>query len=204
MRKLEICYVACVLLSGAVALGQTPKETPEESGARPDTATQASRAADELEDATSSTDRKFLQEAAEGGLAEIAAGKLAQERGASEQVKEIGNALVEDHTQANQKLMEIAEGEGIDLPNEIGRKKQKALSKLEQASGEDFDRQFLRQQEKAHRQNIARFEQAAEQSENEAIKQFAADTLPTLQKHLQLIQDASGEAAPTSSGGGSR
>ena len=58
MRKLESCYVACVFLSGAVALGQTPRETPEESGARPDTATQASRAADELEDTASSPDRK--------------------------------------------------------------------------------------------------------------------------------------------------
>jgi putative membrane protein len=196
MKNSWIIYLAATFLWGANALAQTPPQ----SEPRSDAPAQTSQAEETSSPALSSADRKFVQQAAEGGVAEVEAGKLAQQNGQSDQVKEIGATLVEDHTQANQELTQIASQLGIDLPEQVSRKKQNALSKLEQASSEEFDRLFLRQQERTHRQSIERFDHVAAQSENDAIKQFAAKTLPTLRKHLEIIQQASGDSAPASGG----
>ena len=203
MTKSWIIYLAATSLLGANALAQTPRtpQTLPQSESRPDAATtQTSQTSETSNSELSSADRKFVLQTAEGGMAEVEAGKLAQQHGQSDAVKEIGATLVEDHTQANEELKQVASEQGIDLPQQIGRKKQNALSKLEQATAEEFDRVFLRQQEKNHRQGIERFEHVAEQSENEAIKQFAAKKLPTLRKHHELILEASTDDAVASEG----
>ena len=183
MKNSWIIYLAATCLLGASALAQAP------SPQNPAQTTQSDTAASES--AISSSDRKFVEQAAEGGMAEVEAGKLAQQQGQSAEVKEIANTLVEDHTKANEELKQIATQEGIDLPAEAGMKHQNALAKLEQEPAEDFDRTFLRQQEKMHRQALSRFEKAAERAENPAIQQFAAKTVPSLREHLDAIEQAS-------------
>ena len=49
-------------------------------------------------------DESFFKNAAEGGMAEVNAGQLAQTKGASQSVKDFGAMMVKDHTAANQKL----------------------------------------------------------------------------------------------------
>src|SRR5579863_9201352 len=67
-------------------------------------------------------DEKFVRGAAEGGMAEIELGKLAQERGQSEEVKKFGQRMVEDHTKANEELKQIATREKINLQTDVNRK----------------------------------------------------------------------------------
>lgn len=232
MKNSWIIFLAAMSLLGANALAQAPRQagSPQDPATRnsqntpgdqtipgsqqtPDSrnppgsanAPDTQNAPEASEPAISSADRKFVQQAAEGGMAEVAAGKLAQEQGQSAQVKEIANSLVEDHTKANDELKQIAAAEGIDLPADAGMKHQNALAKLEQEPAEDFDRSFLRQQEKMHRQALSRFEKAAERSENQAIKQFAAKTVPSLREHLDAIEQASAasEAAADAASGAS-
>ncbi len=206
MKNSWIIFLAAMSLLGANALAQAPRG----AGSPQDPATRNSQntpgdqtipgspnapdnqnASEDSEPAISSADRKFVEQAAEGGMVEVAAGKLAQQQGQSAEVKEIGNTLVEDHTKANEELKQIASQEGIDLPADASSKHQNALAKLEQEPAEDFDRSFLRQQEKMHRQALSRFEKAAERSENQAIQQFAAKTVPSLREHLDAIEQAS-------------
>ena len=51
-----------------------------------------------------SADRKFLTEAAQGGLAEIELGKLAVEKASNPDVKAFGHHMMEDHGKANEEL----------------------------------------------------------------------------------------------------
>jgi putative membrane protein len=161
MKELWVSRLAAASLVGVQALAQTPRE----SGTRRDTATEASQpeqtSPQDSTSALSSADRKFIQEAAEGGVTDVAAGKLAQGKGQSHQVKNIGEVPVKDHSKADEKLKQLATDNGVDLPEVVGNKKQNALSKLEKASGDDFDRKFLSQREKVHRQDIARLEHVA-------------------------------------------
>ena len=54
-------------------------------------------------------DKKFLQDAAIGGLMEVESGKLATQKGSSDGVKKFGQQMVDDHSKANDQLKEIAE-----------------------------------------------------------------------------------------------
>ena len=58
-------------------------------------------------------------EAARGGLAEVELGKLAQEKAASDQVKNSGKRMVHDHSKANDELKSLAESRKITLPIDL-------------------------------------------------------------------------------------
>src|ERR1035437_7234370 len=53
-------------------------------------------------------DESFFKNAAEGGMAEVNDGKLAQDKGASQAVKDFGAMMVKDHSAANEKLTSLA------------------------------------------------------------------------------------------------
>src|SRR5580704_2027496 len=83
----------------------------------------------------SKDDAKFAVEAANGGLAEVELGKLAQARGAATEVKDFGTMMVKDHSAANAKLIALAKGKGISLPATISASEQELKDNLAKQSG---------------------------------------------------------------------
>src|SRR5262245_42103812 len=75
-------------------------------------------------------DHDFYQKAAEGGIAEVEAGKLAQLKGTSEEVRDFGAMMVEDHTKANNRLSKLADDKGVKLPEDTALMQKAAKSKL--------------------------------------------------------------------------
>src|SRR3982074_908909 len=61
-------------------------------------------------------DRDFINKAAQGGLMEVAAGKLAAQRGLDPAVKSFGQKMVTDHTAANDTLKSLASSKQMNLP----------------------------------------------------------------------------------------
>src|SRR4051794_23470937 len=64
----------------------------------------------------SSGDRNFVMKAAAAGMAEVQTGQMAKDKAASDPVKQFGNHMVTDHTQANDQLKQIASTKGVTLP----------------------------------------------------------------------------------------
>jgi putative membrane protein len=64
----------------------------------------------------SRADMNFMKEAATGGMAEVELGKLAQQNAQSNEVKQFGARMVEDHGNANNELTKLAGNKGITLP----------------------------------------------------------------------------------------
>jgi putative membrane protein len=62
-----------------------------------------------------SEDTQFVQRAAESGRMEVEHGRMAAQKASNAQVKAFGNALVKDHTAANQQLMAIAKKKNITI-----------------------------------------------------------------------------------------
>ena len=148
-------------------------------------------------------DRKFLMDAAQGGLLEVEAGRLALERASSEPVRQFAQQLVKDHTDANEKLMQIAQDKGIELPKQLDAKHKQQLDKLSKLQGEEFDRAFITQLgHKDHKKDIQAFEKQARQGKDAELKSFAEETLPVLQKHLSMAQKAKGGADSSAEAGG--
>ena len=151
----------------------------------------------------SSSDRKFLMEAAKGGMLEVEAGRLAAERASSPQVRQYAQQLVSDHTDANDKLMQIAQEKGVQLPKQLDAKHRQQLDKLSKLKGEEFDRASIEQiGHKDHKKDIQAFEKQARQGKDPELRTFAEETLPVLQKHLSMAQKVKGGEESAEGAGG--
>ena len=120
----------------------------------------------------------FVKKAASSDLYEVAAGKLASEKGQSEAVKTFGRHMVEAHGKTTEELKGIVQSEKLDvkLPTELNQKQQSMLEALTEAKPEEFDTLYIEQQIKAHKKAADLFDKYAERGENQALKQFAANT----------------------------
>jgi putative membrane protein len=137
--------------------------------------------------AASNPDAAFYKNAAEGGISEVEAGKLAQDKGSSQKVKDFGAMMVSDHSAANDKLKSLAASKDVSLPSSSSVTQMASKAKLEVLSGDTFDKSYIKGQLKAHRQTIALFKKESTMGQDTDAKAFATATLPTLRAHLKAI-----------------
>jgi putative membrane protein len=145
----------------------------------------------------SSADKHFVTDAAEGGLAEVELGQLAQSKASSQIVKDFGQKMVNDHGKANNELKDCAQRLGISVPDHMSALQMAQKAKLSAYSGDHFDRAYIADMVKDHREDVAAFKREAANGQNPQIKEFASKTLPTLEEHLRLAERA--EQAVTAS-----
>jgi putative membrane protein len=138
----------------------------------------------------SSGDRKFIEKAAEGGMAEVQLGKLATQKAGADQVKQFGQRMVDDHSKANDQLKQVASSKNVTLPTDVDKSTKREMDKLSKLSGADFDREYMKNMVSDHKKDVSDFKSEASRAKDPDVKQFAASTLPTLQEHLQLAQSA--------------
>jgi len=134
----------------------------------------------------SQADRDFMIKAAQGGLMEVAAGKLAMTRAQDPAVKAFGRTMVADHTGANATLKSLADSKQLTLPDQVGPEEQASLGKLEGLNGAEFDHTYADMMVKDHVGDIKEFQNEAKSGQDPAVKDFAAQTLPTLKHHLTM------------------
>ena len=137
----------------------------------------------------SAQDKMFIKKAGDAGLAEVADGKLAKSQGGAD-VQKIAERMVKDHEAANDQLASISQQLGDPAPAALDAKDQTEHDALSQLSGDQFDSQYLQDQLKAHQKAIALFQKEADGGGDPQLQQFASETLPTLQMHLDMIQKA--------------
>jgi putative membrane protein len=140
----------------------------------------------------SPTDRQFVLKAAQDGLTEVELGNLATQLAQSQEVKDFGRRMVEDHTQLNNELKDLAAQKGINLPMDIGAENNRIKADLARLEGEDFDRNYINRMVIEHNQDVALFQRQARQGNDRDLRNWAARSLPIFQEHLQLarsIQD---------------
>jgi putative membrane protein len=90
--------------------------------------------------------------------------------------------MIEDHTNANNLLQQIAAGKSIALRGDMDPKDQATYNRLAALNGEAFDRAYMRDMVQDHQQDIAEFKREAASGADPELKQFAATTLPTLER----------------------
>jgi putative membrane protein len=125
--------------------------------------------------------------AATSGLAEVAAGQMADQQGSDDEVKSFGRQMVRDHTKANDALKQLAAQKGVSLPTVPDARHQKALAGLKQKENADFDQAYVESQLKDHQEAVKLFGKAAN-SKDPDIAAFAGKTLTVLKEHLTMIK----------------
>lgn len=136
--------------------------------------------------------RSFVKEAIQSDLAEIQIGKLAQEKGVSEKVKQFGRKLESDHGANLEKAGALAESLGVRVPTGPNANQKATYEKLSRLSGTQFDRRFARKMVQDHKKDIKAFQQESRKSGPAA--DFAKQTLPTLQAHLKIAKSLGGSS----------
>jgi putative membrane protein len=133
-------------------------------------------------------DQAFAMMAAEGGLTEVQLGKLAMDRAAGPDVKQLAQRLVQDHTKGNQELLAIAETKDISVPKTLDGNHEDVVKLFSRLEGAQFDREFLRYQVMHHEKDVTAFGLQAKEGQDPELKAFAAQQLPVLQEHLQEVR----------------
>lgn len=142
------------------------------------------------QDMPSAADRTFAEHTHQANLAEIAAGGLAKSRGTSADVRSIGGMLVADHTGADTLLRRSASRLRLNMPLRPDAAQRAQAAKLAAAHGGAFDKDFVGTQIAAHRTAIAQATSEAKNGNATELRTLAQQSLPTLKKHLTMLQKA--------------
>jgi predicted outer membrane protein/sporulation protein YlmC with PRC-barrel domain len=194
MKLRMVVLLASTAFMPAVALAQTPQATPRPA------ATQAGAQVPAAAD--------FVNRAAISNMFEIQSSQLAQQKAQNDRVRQFAQSMVRDHTAAGDKLKSSAQGiQGATIPSSLDQPHQQMVQTLQSASGPGFDRDYVQMQVTAHRDAVSLFDQYAQNGDNQQLKQFAQQTLPTLREHLQSVEQIQKALPPaqvgaTPSGGG--
>lgn len=124
----------------------------------------------------SAKDKMFIKKAAKGGMMEVAMGKLADEKGQSDDVKSFGKRMVADHGKANDELKKIAAQKNAKLPTK------------EPTVGWTSDKAYMDAMVKDHEKDLAEFQEEAKSGSDPDVKKFADDTAKMVQEHLDLAK----------------
>src|SRR5256714_12178220 len=177
--------LAVVVAAGASGVGQNTNSGKTEGGTSANANANANKS---HAVAKVSSDEKFADAAAVGGMEEVQLGQLAAQKGASDEVRQFGQRMVDDHSKAGDDLKQVASGKGWTLPSALDAKAQADVQKLSALSGEKFDKEYVGMMLKDHKKDVAEFQKESTGGADADIKSFAARTLPVIQEHLQMIQ----------------
>jgi len=184
MRKAQ--FAGFVLLVVAIAIpasmmGQTDQQ---KYGKTPDRTIQSNPSANNPTKGVDETDQTFMKDAAIGDLAEVQLGQMAQAKASNPAVKRFGERMIKDHSDASDKLKNIAESQHISLPYEVDAKHKDQAAALSRLSGPEFDKAYMQLMVQEHTKDVNTFKQEAANAHDNTIKQFAAATAPVLESHL--------------------
>lgn len=132
-------------------------------------------------------DTAFVTEAMKADNGEVALGNLAQQKGSSSGVKDLGKMLATDHGAHKQVVAALAQKANVPVTDDLKDEAKAEEAKLQGLSGAAFDKEFVHATVEAHQKDIAKYEQEAKSGDAQSAA-MAQQTLPTLRKHLQAAQ----------------
>ncbi|HEX5150702.1 MAG TPA: DUF4142 domain-containing protein [Parafilimonas sp.] len=141
----------------------------------------------------SEQDAKWAVEVGNAGMTEIELSKLAQTKATSQRVKDFANMMVTDHTAASDKLEQMASAKSITLPDKLSDDSQKKLDDLNKKSGKDFDKAYIDDMLDDHKKAVDAFQKGSTDLLDSDLKNFASQTLATIQMHQDSIKAIAGK-----------
>jgi putative membrane protein len=131
----------------------------------------------------------FVKEAAMSDMTEIAASKVGQERGNAEE-KAFAGQMITDHTKTSSELKQLVSSGDVkaEIPTVLDSSSQSKVDKLKNAKPDDFSSTFESMQVSAHKDAVSLFDRYAKGGDNPKLKDWAGNTLPHLQHHLEMAQ----------------
>jgi len=131
---------------------------------------------------------EFAVEAADAGMMEVELATLALSKASSTKVKEFAQAMLDDHSKANEELKALAQKKNITLPTTLSDKHQKKYNEMSEKTGADFDKEYCDLMVKDHKDVVDMFKKARDKAKDPDLKTWASEKLPTLEHHLTMAE----------------
>jgi putative membrane protein len=193
-RQFIIAAVVVAVLGGCATSRQQPAPDASVAAAQPSAqpAAQPAKAKTAArvpspEASSKKTSASILAQIHQADLKEIAIGKMAEEKASTDEVRAYAVQLVNDHTNADQMVLAIAQKTGTHLRG-AAPARTKTDQKLSTASGAQFDRMFLEQTSADHKKLMSELQQGREDASDDEIEALIDKIMPILQQHHDLAQ----------------
>lgn len=126
--------------------------------------------------------------------ADMETGALAQQRGASQEVREFGAMLVRDHRAVRQQGRDLAAKLGVTptppRDDQSADDHAAAMQRLRGLTGAEFDRAFLRHEAAFHQAVIDALQSTLLPAiDNQELKALVEKVAPAFQAHLRMAQE---------------
>jgi putative membrane protein len=139
---------------------------------------------------------------------EIEAGKLAEKNGQSTEIKNFGKKLVADHTKSQKDVTAAAKKAGISPSDsalsthdrEMMKIDKNKMDQLKSMSGTDFDKGFATLMSNDHQHMVSLLKDAKSDLKSEDLKTLVDNTIPVLQQHKDMAEDAASKANRSNQG----
>ena len=133
-------------------------------------------------------DRAFVAKVSQGGMFEVAAGRLAITKGSTQDVRDFATAEVHDHTLVGAKLKKVSAQSGIPVASSLNTEFSTKLKHLSSLNGHAFDEAYLTEMGTLHDKDGAAFADEAAKGGTAAFRAFGTETHRIVQRHIGAIQ----------------
>jgi putative membrane protein len=140
-----------------------------------------------------SSDQQFLDHLAKDSRGEVQISKMVEAKTTNPEVKDYAKRMIHDHMMMDRQLHQVMAKHGLPVPQGITSEDQQLQSKLQGLSGQQLDQAYMRAQIQDHEQDVQQVSQKAKSDQQLSpahpdVAQFAQESLPVLQDHLQLAK----------------
>jgi putative membrane protein len=192
---LRVVFLGVAVLCSSPLLAQSdPLSVPASQTQQPNRSPQTPTSLPSMQDSSANPsdtaqemkDKMFLRKATEGGLAEVQLGKLAAEKANSQDVKDFGQKMVDDHTKLNNDMAPIADSMGVMMPKKMAKGDQAEYDKLNGMSGDDFDKEYLAYMVKDHHEDLHEFRVEAVGTSDPTLKEAVDKGAVVIRGHMVM------------------
>jgi predicted outer membrane protein len=113
---------------------------------------------------------------------------MAEDRGGSQKVKDVGAILAADHLRLDQLVRDLAKQLGMDLPDEPTALQQGWVAELSRLRGQAYDLNWANRLRSAHGTVFGLVAEDRAATENSAVRNFAQTGIEIVMKHMTLLE----------------
>lgn len=130
----------------------------------------------------SDKDQRFVRDASEGAKAQIALGQMMVQRASDQDMRDLGQRLIDDNTKAYNQLSQIAGQKGISVASAPADRMQQSLDRMSNESGKNFDKDTVGNARHGAGKQVDLYSWGSNSAQDPDLRSFAQQNLGAAQQ----------------------
>ena len=134
------------------------------------------------------SDQAYVQELWRGHTMQVQLAQLAQDKARDSKVKDFAGNMRKDFQDYLDRWSNLAQKNGITLPNHIGNLHQDKVDRLKKASGKEVDRVYLDIVKETVGSMVPYYQKEGRDAQSSAVRNLVNQELPIIRQHLERAE----------------